>query len=251
MRTQDSPETVNDFDSIADVYDELVAWAPYDEWVASLIERMQRYGLPRGGTVLDAACGTGLSSIPFGRRGYRVTGVDRCEEMLAQARQKAEEAALDAAFVCADLLDMDVETRFDAAVCMHSGLDYFLDLNDLSCVFRSLRRHLKPGGLFAFDKCLDEPEFYRAAYTDSRTLSCGTVTFRYSWDKKRKLFDQRCVVMRNGPDGRVRRSEVLHRMRAVEVGELVEMVESAGFRVLEPPVVFTILDPGMGIFRAE
>jgi SAM-dependent methyltransferase len=170
--------------------------------------------------------------------------------MLQLARGKLQGRDLPVTFICQDVLELELPFEFDAAICMHSGLDYILDLRDLARVFASMRRQLRPGGLLAFDKCLDEPGFYRPAYTDSRTIPAGTAVFEYSWDRKRKLFNQRCTVLRMRPDGSPARTQVLHRMKPVALGELVGMVESAGFETLEPPRQFMVSDPGMGIFRA-
>jgi SAM-dependent methyltransferase len=45
--------------------------------------------LKRGAHVVDIGCGTGISSRLFARNGYRVTGVEPNEPMLAKARQSA------------------------------------------------------------------------------------------------------------------------------------------------------------------
>ncbi len=243
-------DEINSFDPIADVYDQLVSWAPYEKWVPDLIRRLEPYGLKRGQLVLDAACGTGLSTIPWAERGYRVVGTDRSEKMLQQARRKLEGRNLEVSFVRRDLLRLDLPLIFDVSVCMHSGLDYILDLEDLARAFRCLRGTLRAGGLLAFDKCLDEPGFYRRAYSNSRRISGGTAVFHYSWDKKRKLFQQRCVVLWQKADGSSARTEVVYLMRAIRVKDLIEMIESAGFEVLEPPRQFAVTDPGMGICRA-
>lgn len=243
-------EQVNDFDPLAEVYDQLVAWAPYEQWVEDLVRRMRRHGLEVGQSVLDAACGTGLSSVPLAKRGYRVTGVDCSQPMLEGARRRAEEAGVELELHRADLLEMDLGRRFDAVVCMHSGLDYILDLDRLQGAFRSLRRHVVEGGLFAFDKCLDEPEFYQESSTNSRHLEDGTAIFNYSWDREEKIFRQHCVVLREGQGQEVRRTEVVHKMLAVSVERLIEMLGREGFVMLERPEQFTISDPGMGIFRA-
>ena len=198
--------------------------------------------------ILDAACGTGLSSIPLARAGYRVVGVDRSERMLQVARSKAGNA-LPVRFVWGDLLSLDLPWTFDAAVCMHSGLDYILDTEDLERALAALRRCLRPGGLLAFDKCLDEPAFYRRDYSDSMALSCGRAEFEYRWDRTRRLLEQRCIVTRNGSSG-LARTEVVFHLRAVPLRELVAMTLRAGFTLLEAPRQFTVSDPGMGIFRA-
>jgi SAM-dependent methyltransferase len=56
-------------------------------------------GVPPGGLVLDAPCGTGILSAFLGRRGFRVIGADISPAMLAVARKRG--AAL--AHVRADL----------------------------------------------------------------------------------------------------------------------------------------------------
>lgn len=244
-----SPGRINDFDSVADVYDELVSWAPYERWVQELQERLRRWGLRRGDRILDAACGTGLSTLPWAKAGYRVVGVDESLPMLERARQKAREAGLEVEFAPQDLLSLDLGREFDAAICMHSGLDYLQDDDGLERAFRSLRGCLRRGGLLAFDKCLDEPSFYQDDYDDARRLSCGSAQFQYRWDRSRRLLEQRCTVLRKR--GRSpRRTDVVYRLKAVPPDELIAMVLKAGFALLEAPRPFTIPDPGMGIFRA-
>ena len=240
----------NDFDVIADVYDQFVSWAPYGRWVRDLIARLRPYGLQRGQLILDCACGTGLSTIPWAEHGYRLVGTDRSEKMLQQARKKLQGRGLPVTFVRQDVLELALPLTFDVAVCMHSGLDYILDSRDLSRAFRSLRGQLRRGGLLAFDKCLDEPAFYRNSRTDVRTIPAGKAIFEYSWDRERRLFDQRCIVLREGADGSLTRTEVIYHMKAIPLDELIVMVEAAGFETLEAPRQFKVSDPGMGIFRA-
>jgi SAM-dependent methyltransferase len=240
---------LNDFDAIADVYDELVDWAPYEKWVGDLANRLSRWGLPPGGWLLDVACGTGLSTLPWLERGYSVVGADASAPMLERAGKRMQDAGFQVELVLQNLLHLDLGRCFDAAVCMHSGLDYVLDDADLAQAFRSLRGCLKRGGLLAFDKCLDQPDFYRTDYSDWHPLSCGSVEFNYHWDRGRHLLEQRCTVKRQGGQSPAC-TEVVYYLRAVPPGELMAMVVRAGFVVLEPPKQFTIPDPGMGIFRA-
>jgi SAM-dependent methyltransferase len=249
MRRDPDVEAVNDFGAIADVYDELVNWAPYEEWVAALQPRLARYGLAAGASLLDAACGTGLSMLPWLERGYRVVGVDASETMLARCRERLAAAGHGAELLRQDLLHLAPGRAFDAAICMHSGLDYLQDDADLAAAFRSLRGCLRPGGLLAFDKCLDEDDFYRRDYGERRLLSCGRVHMHYHWDRGARLMEQRCTVMRTRGRGPAR-TKVLFRLRSTSPDVLVRMVEEAGFELVEPLKQFTPSDPGMGIFRA-
>lgn len=241
---------VNDFGLIADVYDELVSWAPYDKWVEDLEARLRRHGLCRGDLILDAACGTGLSTVPWLDLGYDVVGVDQSGEMLKLARRKVEDREADVTFLRQDLLDLDLEQEFDAAVCLHSGLDYILEDEDLQKAFHSLRGTLKEGGLLSFDKCLDEPEFYRRDYTRRYSITGGEAVFHYRWHPDRRLFEQRCVVTRQTRGRAPVRTEMVQYLRAVSVADLDEMLQEANFEVLEAPRHFGISDPGMAICRA-
>src|SRR3954451_12322722 len=45
--------------------------------------------------IADLGCGTGSLSLLLARDGYDVTGIDLSENMVAQAKRKAEAAALD------------------------------------------------------------------------------------------------------------------------------------------------------------
>jgi len=249
MRDADTDPPVNYFEAIADVYDELVSWAPYDLWVVGLARRLRRWGLRSGACILDAACGTGLSTLPWLQRGYNVVGADVCGPMLERARARLLDAGYHAHLKQQDLLELDPGRQFDAAIVMHSGLDYILELDRLQEAFNALRRCVRSGGLLAFDKCLDEPSFYREDYTETRKLTCGTATFHYRWDRSRAIMEQHCTVFRNSGDG-PRRTTVTFLLKAVPVEDLIGMVARAGFTMLEAPKQFTVTDPGMGIFRA-
>ncbi len=251
-RDKGGPETVdvNNFDLIARFYDELVAWAPYELWIAILLDGLKAFGLSDGAAILDAACGSGLSTIPLAKKGYSVTGIDRSDAMLELAREKAGREQLAIEFRKGDLLAMQLEERFQAVVCMHSGLDYILELDRLQKAFVSVRRCLETGGLFAFDKCLDEPDFYRKPQKDRRRLRNAEAVLEYDWDRKRRFFHQDCRISFTDDAGNGKQIRMLQSMRAVPLRKLLRMVEKAGFETLRPPRQFTLPDPGMGIFRA-
>lgn len=240
---------MNDFGCIADVYDQLVGWAPYKRWVEHLEGRLRTWGLGPGDAILDSACGTGLSTVPWALRGYEVVGADVSEQMLEVARRRAREAGCSIRFLRQNITDLHPGRLFRVVICMHSGLDYILEPTELRRAFRSVRGCLNPGGLFALDKCLDVPSFYKEDYAEMRQLDCGTAEFHYRWDRGRRLFEQRCVVRRDG-GGEPTLTEVTFHLKATPPERLRTWLRQAGFEELEPVREFTVLDPGMGIFRA-
>ena len=61
---------------------------------AQALAAAQLAGTPEGGDVLDAPCGFGRHSIPLARAGYRVTGADRSQALLGDARRRSLARAL-------------------------------------------------------------------------------------------------------------------------------------------------------------
>jgi SAM-dependent methyltransferase len=249
MDQTDEAAPLNDFDCIADVYDELVDWAPYEKWVGALEKRLRRRGMRRDHALLDAACGTGLSLLPWLRRGYEVVATDCAPRMLERATERVDRNGYAAELKLQELTALDIGRKVQAAVCMHSGLDYILDEGQLARAFLSLRGCLEEGGLLAFDKCLDVPDFYREDYSDCRRISCGTAEFQYHWDRTGRMLEQRCIVTRT--NGRApARTEVLYQLRATSPEQLQRMLGEAGFEMLEPVTTFRVANPGMGVYRA-
>src|SRR3989449_8365546 len=102
-------------------------------------------------TILDLGCGTGNHDLPLARRGFSVTGLDLSRPQLAIARRKAREAGLRIRLVRGDMRSFDLGTSFDAAICMFGAFGYLLKTTDAVRCLRSVRRHLPPDGLFAFE----------------------------------------------------------------------------------------------------
>lgn len=98
--------------------------------------------VPPGASVLDAGCGTGRVGIELHRRGYRITGVDVDESMLAVARR----AAPGVAWLLADLATLDLADRVDLAVLAGNVMVYLAPGTEAAVVSR-VAAHLVPGGL--------------------------------------------------------------------------------------------------------
>jgi len=81
-----------------------------------LVERA--FQLIPPGTVLDAPCGGGRLALLLAKKGYRVTGADLSEAMLAIARENIQKAGLSVAVEREDLENLSYGDRsFDAVIC--------------------------------------------------------------------------------------------------------------------------------------
>ena len=161
-----------DYDAFAPYYDAFTTGSDYDAWTEHVLRQARRDGLA-GATLLDLACGTGKSFVPFLRRGFQVTACDVSEGMLAQAAAKAPEATL----VHADIRRMARLGSFDLVTCFDDSLNYLLEEGDLAGALCAIADNLSPRGLAVFD--LNTLLAYRTTFArDSVSIADGLV---FAW----------------------------------------------------------------------
>ena len=148
---------------LAPFYDELTRHHDYDAWTAHLEDAARAAGLS-GRRLLDAACGTGKSFLPFLRRGYEVTAFDISAEMVELARDKAPDTD---PFV-ADLRALEPVGEFDLITCLDDSLNYLTGDGELEAAIAALAANLAPGGVLVFD--LNTLATYRTTFARDSTL---------------------------------------------------------------------------------
>ena len=151
------------YERLAPFYDELTREHDYDGWTWHLEHTALTYGV-RGRRLLDAACGTGKSFMPFLERGYTVTGCDISPAMLAVASAKAPGVDL----FEADLRELDEVGEFDLITCLDDAVNYLTGDDDLDLAFGSLARNLAEDGVLVFD--LNTVSTYRTTWARDATL---------------------------------------------------------------------------------
>jgi SAM-dependent methyltransferase len=146
-----------DYDAFAPHYDEFTSGSDYERWTHFVLEHLRAHGF-EGRTLLDVACGTGNSFLPFLSRAFDVVGCDSSSAMLAEAARKAPGARL----VVADMRDLPTLGRFDLVTCFDDSLNYLPSEADLLAAFRSIAANLAAGGLALFD--LNTLRAYRTTF---------------------------------------------------------------------------------------
>jgi ubiquinone/menaquinone biosynthesis C-methylase UbiE len=121
-------------------------------FVADLLE-----GCPPGGTVLDAACGTGKYFAMVLEAGRRVVGTDQSTGMLARARARFPAVPLEKV----GLQELAFGAEFDAVMCIDAMEN--VPPEDWPRVLAGLRRALRPDGrLYLTVEQADERELDEA-----------------------------------------------------------------------------------------
>lgn len=101
----------------------------------------------RGGAVLDAACGSGLFSLPAVHRAGAAAfvGVDLARRMLAEARRRAGRLRVEALLVRGDACDLPLRGGVIDVAIMSLGLQF---VPERGRCLAELRRVLRVGGRF-------------------------------------------------------------------------------------------------------
>jgi SAM-dependent methyltransferase len=165
-------ETSAAYDAFAPFYDAFTSESDYEAWGRETLAHARRHGL-RGERLLDLACGTGMSFVPFLARGFDVTACDFSAAMLAEAARRAPAAHL----VHADIRAMPDLGRFDLVTSFDDALNYLLSEDELAAAFEGMARSLAPDGVAIFD--LNSLLAYRTTFAvDSVTLH-GDLVFAW------------------------------------------------------------------------
>lgn len=183
-------------------------------------------GAPEDGELLDVPCGFGRHAVPLAGAGYRVTGVDRSEPLLAEARRRA--AAGDGAprFVAADYRALPfADASFDGALNLFSSLGYLGDAEDAK-VLTEIARVLRPGARLVVETIHRDLLASQFRETDWRRVGAGRLLL------EQRAFDPVAGVVLTTQtliEGDGSRESRTFSLRVYAATELVAMLGQAGF----------------------
>jgi SAM-dependent methyltransferase len=112
-----------------------------------VLSRLVLPELPERAEILDLCCGTGQLCERLSQRRFRLTGLDRSEEMLSFARKNAPSAL----FSLQNAENFSFPQKFSSVISMFDSVNHFLTEDALSNLFNSVREALAPDGIFFFD----------------------------------------------------------------------------------------------------
>lgn len=221
------------YEALAASYDGLTRDIPYEKYLRFFKTLLRRHGVTAT-TVLDLACGTGSLSVLLAKHGYRVLGVDRSEEMLTVAAEKAMELEENQPFFVAQPMQrLKIPEPVDACVCALDSINYVTKPQDVQKAFRRVYESLRPGGLFVFD--INTP--YKLEGLDGQVFLDETedsyCVWRAVYDKRHSLCRYGMDLFQQANDGLWERSFEEHVERAYTPEELSGWLADAGFAQIE------------------
>jgi SAM-dependent methyltransferase len=191
------------------------------------------------GPVLELGCGTGRITLPLGRAGARVVGIDRSEAMLARARQRVRRARLQShvRLVRGDIRHLPFHAPFALVMAPYGILQSLLRERDLKATIAAVHDALEPGGTFGMELVADLPSWeeyrkrislsgWRGRKRNSRITLVETV--RQDAAKKLTIFDQEFTESRAGRR-KTRRFSLT--FRTLTVPQMARRLRKAGFEI--------------------
>lgn len=157
----------------------------------------RQLALDSGGPVLELGCGTGRILLPIAQAGIPCVGLDASPAMLDVLRAKSPPPHLEILEGHMETLDLG-ERRFPLVTAPFRALSHLLDVEAQLAALGRVRRHLAPGGLFAFD--LFDPKLERMALAEepehlSATFRDGEHEVR-RWDTLRRDATSQIITVR-------------------------------------------------------
>jgi SAM-dependent methyltransferase len=182
--------------------------------------------------LVDIGCGTGNITLPMAKRGYKTTGLDLSEDMLALAEQKSQEQGAGIRFLGSDMRSFSLGFRADAAISSFDCINYLLKTADVESSFYRTHENLQKGGLFIFD--VATPYKYKNVLSGNSFVFENDEVFM-TWEN---YFNEKSGIcsfyltffLREGE--LYRRDEEEQRQRCYSLKTIKKLLKSAGFTVL-------------------
>jgi SAM-dependent methyltransferase len=159
--------------------------AVYDDWTGPLgkgdVDFYVSLAAEARGPVVELAVGNGRVAVPIAARtGRRVIGIDVSQAMLDGAAERARGAGVELELRRGDMRELALEEQTDLVICPFRSLLHLHGHDERLRVFRRVADALVPGGRFAWNAFVFDPEIAREL--DGRWREQGGVRHRVDYD---------------------------------------------------------------------
>ena len=188
------------------------------------------------GDVLALACGSGQLIVPVAPTGVSATGLDQSSKMLSAASRRAAASGARVEFVEGDMREFDLGRRFSLIFVARNSLLHLSEQDEFAAFFSSVRRHLKPHGVLAFDifnpslQLLSRPSHERFHVMRAISPLHGELTVEATNDYERDSQVNRATWFISTADRRDAWVVPLH-LRSIFPQELLALTAANGFRL--------------------
>jgi ubiquinone/menaquinone biosynthesis C-methylase UbiE len=233
--TTRKPSGAAGWDAYANFYD----WENAQTMARRDVPFWRRTAIEAGGPVLELGCGTGRVTLPLGRAGVDIVGIDLSAPMLGRARARLARmrAGRRPRLVRGDIRALPFpDAHFRLVAAPYGIVQSLLDEADLTSTLQSVGRTLAPRGRFVMELVADLPSWHEySGKTKLRGWRAGgkahlTLVESVRQDRRRlvTLFNQEFVERRGR---QVTRHRFALAFRTLSLPQMAKRLEKAGFEV--------------------
>lgn len=227
------------YSGFAKVYDLFMDNIPYEEWTDYVKELLSEEGVKEG-ILLDLGCGTGSVTELLAQAGFDMIGIDNSEEMLDIAIEKRDRSGLDILYLLQDMREFELYGTVKGVVSICDSMNYILEEEDLSEVFRLVHNYLDNEGIFIFDmNTMYKYKTILADHTFAEDREMSSFIWENFYDEEEAVNQYDLSLFVQEEDGRYRKYEETHLQRAYEQRKVEELLSKSGLELLHVYDAFT------------
>ena len=137
-------------------------------------------------SILNIGCGEGQSAMFFARNGYIVSACDTSEKNLNSAKNFSKKFELEINFFNADILNYEIETKFDIIFADCKSLQY-VPKKERERIFKMFQTQTNKGGLNVVNAIVEKSFIAPAPDWDENAYLYDTAELFHYYDKNWKL----------------------------------------------------------------
>jgi SAM-dependent methyltransferase len=215
---------------LPELYDEQYQY--YREDLNFYTQLAHDYGSP----VLELGAGTARVSAALAKAGYAVTGIELSEAMVECGLEKISREGLtdQVTLQQGDMRGLELPQKFPVVIAPFNTLMHAYTLQDQDATLATVKRHLEPGGVFAFD--VYNPNFSnlnvlrREAEWEHVGGERAELFLYQSLDADNQTLESRYYLDTVRDDGTMTRQTSVLKQRYYTRFELGRMLYQAGFQ---------------------
>jgi SAM-dependent methyltransferase len=228
------------YEGFAPIYDLFMGDIDYDGWTNYIKKIWEKYNkTPK--LIAELGCGTGNITGRLAKMGYDMIGIDISEEMLLEAKEKAEEENLEILYLLQDMTEFELFGTVDIIISICDSLNYITEKEDLVKVFKLVNNYLDPKGLFIFD-LNTEYKFKNilAENSFSQTDEDAAYIWENTYDEESKINEYYVnFFVKDEESGLYERIEECHYEKAYSVDEIKDVINESGMEFVAAFDAFT------------
>lgn len=141
---------MNEYDALADVYDEWIQGDPCAALCENFYIEFCRFNV---GSILELGIGTGRIALTLAQNSKNIIGLDCSEKMLEKCAEKAQELHIEqqVELLVGNFQDFVLKSPVALAILPMRTIGHLLTEEDRYAMFTSVYANLETGGCFVFD----------------------------------------------------------------------------------------------------